>query len=641
MNIDAELKYTSVNAEEYTEKEYREYLRNSWKSWGISQSRLEAVLPLYAPGFQITPEIQAQRKERRARSEQMLQKWTDVLTNQMYREGYNDLSTNDGHGTLSREMYALLDASGTPEAEAKNQQILPILQGSDSAAKTKLVLDRLEEARRLLDESRSMTDAQVVEHFAELYRASKVAAEIQNYLGNKDLTFNAEQREHLKQFEQRYMTASMSLTARMELMANPLYEVLDPHRLAQMDLTGSLQTDAEDGKLPEGDYTQLTDYLKNLQQMMRYPTKLKENTVEEYFQKISDDPEKIELYDYMGERSGDGASVMGAALQRGQPMIAVFPNGEVQAFRALEKPDSISLAKVSMEKVVNEGAATTMDTLAKELKKADPWYLWSGSDEFKNVRVTLEHVQENFKRLDEPTTEKQAEDMERQMRELKKAADDYLETKSRPYKNDLERSRVMAATRLQQFASDKLAQIGFLAQAREKHFEQEAQPQLPYDVVANKAHEYFQMKVWGNEKGNEALRLHSDARNALHTSEMLSLTQAEQFTPEEKKRVRHLMAQMTALDVILNDRNTKDGQMEIALNQVGREKFVEGIEASKEFEELTKNLTPKAFGRFIANDGAKEYSSKIIASLAPKAPQAKRSAPVVTNVRKNNGPVKQ
>ena len=176
MNIDAELKYTSVNAEEYTEKEYREYLRNIWKSWGISQSRLEAVLPLYAPGFQITPEIQAQRKERRARSEQMLQKWTDVLTNQMYREGYNDLSTNDGHGTLSREMYALLDASGTPEAEAKNQQILPILQGSDSAAKTKLVLDRLEEARRLLDESRSMTDAQGVEHFAELYRASKVAA---------------------------------------------------------------------------------------------------------------------------------------------------------------------------------------------------------------------------------------------------------------------------------------------------------------------------------------------------------------------------------------------------------------------------------------------------------------------------------
>ena len=222
MNIDAELKYTSVNAEEYTEKEYREYLRNSWKSWGLSQSMLEDVLPLYAPGFQITPEIQAQRKERRARSEQMLQKWTDVLTNQMYREGYNDLSTNDGHGTLSREMYALLDASGTPEAEAKNQQILPILQGSDSAAKTKLVLDRLEEARRLLDESRSMTDAQVVEHFAELYRASKVAAEIQNYLGNKDLTFNAEQREHLKQFEQRYMTASMSLTARMELMANPL-----------------------------------------------------------------------------------------------------------------------------------------------------------------------------------------------------------------------------------------------------------------------------------------------------------------------------------------------------------------------------------------------------------------------------------
>lgn len=131
-----------------------------------------------------------------------------------------------------------------------------------------------------------------------------------------------------------------------------------------------------------------------------------------------------------------------------------------------------------MEKVVNEGAATTIDTLAKEMKKADPWYLWSGSDEFKNGRVTLEHVQQNFKRLDEPATEKQAEDMERQMQELKKTVDAYLETKSTPYKNDLERSRVMAVTRLQQFASAKLAQIGFLAQAREKLFEQGAQPQL-------------------------------------------------------------------------------------------------------------------------------------------------------------------
>lgn len=73
--------------------------------------------------------------------------------------------------------------------------------------------------------------------------------------------------------------------------------------------------------------------------------------------------------------------------------------------------------------------------------------------------------------------------------------------------------------------------------------------------MEKKAQKYCQMNVSGNEKGMEAFFLQEDVRVALYMQETLGLTQVKKFTPQDKKKARHIMAQMTVLDMILNDRN--------------------------------------------------------------------------------------
>jgi hypothetical protein len=394
--------------------------------------------------------------------------------------------------------------------------------------RAEMVIERVQRASEMLPElERMAADPQaLLQNARELMDVTQVYAEINNWLSDNNLgldangnrikpariAFTPEEIQWLRQQEIN-QTATLILSHKLRLIANPLYEVMDTDAINDYDYNVFA---AEDGINPQS-YSYQAEVDDHAAQKIAA-------SQEKAFAKLINDDPKDKLSNLL--KSGrldlsngfaDFASQMFSdvsSMQQAQGMLAkdrlkmvrtdfCFDGENLKCYR--EKvdengaPDMVinfrpnglgDEAPIAFEKngrvvvlcvdprspAVDPTSHTRPETLfnyrlegnlralSKRLGDADPWY-WGGSPQFTAIRTALG----KFK--DRPLTlnsESDLKDTHRRLQELSTAVKTYIEGKDPNFlgKNDYEQERIDAALSVETYVQLKLKQLDLVGKAR-------------------------------------------------------------------------------------------------------------------------------------------------------------------------------
>lgn len=109
-------------------------------------------------------------------------------------------------------------------------------------------------------------------------------------------------------------------------------------------------------------------------------------------------------------------------------------------------------------------------------------------------------------------------------------------------------------------------------------------------------------------------QIYESALDKLGDNRTAELMSVRTFTPENEAYARELMGELAVVDLILHERaasNGGPGLLEQSLNGMEPKNFMKGMTGSKDFRDMTQNLTPKTFSEFLRKNGERSFTKKV------------------------------
>ena len=475
-----------------------------------------------------------------------------------------------------------------------------------------------------------------------------------------------------------------NVSSRTDLIANPYYEMLDHQRLADdtdrsklIMLLGQYKDLAKAPQDPEAaprpPITQAlvasmnrAYALKNSIEGLSMETieqQLREEgvTLPEYSWKYTDEHgnprgiDKTEIF--------EGRTVYVQADGKAWKLSAVqTPNGKRPV---VEAPDTGALLDQ-----LDQNFSAERNELKAALKGAE--LRLRGSKEYDNITKSVEAL-EKLGTLGKHPTPYQCEQMKQHLEALQQASQTYLDTKGARGKNEREQKRMDAARSVQEFAKRKLQQLALAAgsmatnaaraatsaegrifgqSAEEREARKEVQQshinesleKRRIELIHEKARELCTRTLPVVECDLLRPTLQMQLQSGLNTTLGCIQSTTGELSDGQKNWAKETMVQMTAMELVtqmVESRKASKNPVELGQklfpgSNTGQ--LLESIRKSPLLKEAVKDLTPRSFGDFIAFDGARDLSRRIIADAAERSKQAKQGKPNKA-VQKENDPL--
>lgn len=632
-----------------TRETYRAKLMGLFQLSRLSEEALAAQISQVTDGgYSITEEDQRQREERAALS----QRARDIVVNTVVGMAL-DPNAQGFAPDKQRSFKAFLDYSGAPGAEEKNAQLHRLFtKGTPQEQKEYLIRNLRESpyAHLTLEQANSMSDREVVDSFQKMLPLSFMIGEIDSMLSRGYFPFTPEEKEFLLGLKPTQDAIGL-LQSRMNMIANPYYEIFHDERFTKVDAVEarSMYTDAVGESRSEDSYAHYVDNLGLIQTAKRF---LIGERFAHSMEELGLDMETITV------RNAQGESVpkddITETLQLGGTILLQSPVGAVYAFQMdpqNDQPKHISPeeARKSLARGVKAGLGESLEDLVDQVDDADR-RVWWGSSQFKEMRAALTKLSDLAETLNEQPTPQQLKDLRKQLRALEDTSKAYLERKREEKhlgagealvgKNDREQDRIDAANAIQTFAREKLSLLNLsdrlakvdLAESRkmkqksvwrgaanrnaageqmgkEEKMIRDAFGPPDYQPEGDVFNCYDfgwirDVPVPGNKRGalNQELGGNhpvwwtaQDARLACKHLEALASKQS--LTREDQELARGYIATITAIDLILQERGgelrpTEAGSVEKKLAE-DPESFINGVEKEPLFQKAITSARTK------------------------------------------------
>lgn len=651
-----------------TRETYRAKLMGLFQLSRLSEEELAGQISQATDGgYSITEEDQRQREERAALS----QRARDIVVNTVVGMEL-DPNAKGFHADKQRSFQTFLDYSGAPGAEEKNAQLHSLFTKGTPQEQKEYIIRSLRESpytHLTLEQANSMSDREVVDSFQKMLPLFFMLNEIDSMLSHEYLPFTPEEKEFLLGLKLTQDAVGL-LQGRMNMIANPYYEILHYERFTKVDAVEAENKYVDAVRM----YTKQDaygHYVNNLGLIQMEKGYLIGERLAHSMEELGLDMETLTVWNAQGESvPKDNIAV---TLQMGGTILLQSPGGAAYAFQMdpqndQPKPISPEEPRKSLARVVKAGLGKPLEDLVDQVDDADR-RVWWGSSQFKEMQAALTKLSELAETLNEQPTPQQLKDLRKQLRALEDTSKAYLERKREEKhlgageelvgKNDREQDRIDAANAIQTFAREKLSLLNLsdrlvkadLAESRKMKREsvwrgaanQNAAgeqmgkeekmirdafgpPDYQPDGFVFSRYDFGGIRdvpVPGDERGvlNRVMGgvrpVWWTAQNAhMACTHLEELARKQSLTREDQELAKGYIAAITAVDLVLLGRGgkrqvTEAGSVEKKLAE-DPIRFVNGIEKEPLFQKATADLNPRKLAYFLENQGGRHIAGAML-----------------------------
>lgn len=644
-----------------TRETYRAKLMGLFQLSRLSEEALAGQISQATDGgYSITEEDQRQREERAALS----QRARDIVVNTVVGMAF-DPNAQGFHADKQRSFKTFLDYSGAPGAEEKNAQLHRLFtEGTPQEQKEYLIRNLRESpyAHLTLEQANSMSDREVVDSFQKMLPLFFMLNEIDSMLSRGYLPFTPADKEFLLGLKLTQDAVGL-LQGRMNMIANPYYEILHYERFTKVDAVEA-ESKYKDAVVMYTKQDAYAHYVNNLGLIQMSKRHLIGERFAHSLEELGLDMETLTVRNAQGESMPKDDIT--ETLQLGGTILLQSPSGAAYAFQMdpqNDQPKSISPEepRKSLARGLKAGLGKPLEDLVDQVDDADR-RVWWGSSQFKEMQAALTKLSELAETLNEQPTPQQLKDLRKQLRALEDTSKAYLERKREEKhlgagealvgKNDREQDRIDAANAIQTFAREKLSLLNLsdrlvkadLAESRkmkqksvwrgvanqnaagEQMGKEEKMirdafgpPDYQPDGVVFSRYDFGGIRdvpVPGDERGtlNQVMGgvrpVWWTAQNArMACTHLEALASKQSLTREDQELARGYIAAITAVDLVLLGRGgkrqvTEAGSVEKKLAE-DPIRFVNGIEKEPLFQKATADLNPRKLAYFLENQGSR------------------------------------
>ena len=592
-----------------TQKEFQKELQKFILISKLSEKEMTETIQATLPGYTVTEQDRAQKKQRAQLSKRM----RDTMT--QYLKDYNKTHVERRKTPRVQLDRALADDTllllPHPEQNGEYERRYDILVNGTAEKKNELLFDALHEAKQGYTREKLMklTDEEIVADFENLYRLQKYASAAVYLSEMKDLGLSKEQRKELLDFEREFCDVASLAFCRAKAISEPSYDLLHPDRFPAYD--GFTFGNKAEELIEDLDQARMFGKIGNA--FIPYNS-LRGDVLGNEIQRRELEGFAIEDVTWMDleqkplepwqKRSG-GYGVPTNEMLVGNPLIAVLPNGKMKVFsNKILEGGGMALESGPMSVYMDRKIPGALDALSKGLKKVDHWYI-RGSQEFKNVQADLEKIQNEWRALGPDPTEYQRNRLREQMLGLEAHCAEYINNKNLKEKqNDRDKERLAAIKAVSQFAKKQIASLRIVdtqakarAEARrskenaaERAAFQQAKSQEARDArmegklseehmkdfaersaraaaalektVDGQIYKYENMKCPKSSAGNMVEGLRIEVEHNMKWLRKNGYAEGDRLKIGVKTICTNLMVNMTLLDMALLDRHTSGFQKE-------------------------------------------------------------------------------
>lgn len=637
------------------------------------------------PTFTLPNWSDEERGMRRDRMEQAREKLVDnVMGRVIAKMKAGEFSTTE------RSNLCLLDTAGTKEADEANLALADAVNKNDLEA-IGAAWDRKLAAidPPTIDELRALSDEELIENYGKFRDLAEVAEESENVLkraNNSELPINESTRAKLEIMKGQ-MNVYAALQARMELMADPIYEFLDVQALpfgkqaqsfgvAFMELAGNPKL----GELTDSGKT-LTTLVEHVgcsclellaDEMRKQGIRPEECTVPTA---DGSAPLVSEGYSWNGE-----VDDMGRGMTYGKGICVVDKTGTPNVFRLSEQG---SIVRTNAKELAF-GGLSEVAQVEKLMDGANRRWLLTGSGEFAQARKLSHLLGKQCKALGDPPSAESRAALKQTLEQILQQTRDYAEKKStKTTHSALETKRMEAMEALGALAEremhnldlyEKVEQLNHAKRERNQaamteQYTKAETFEAPSPVTAGVAidapmafapkeknalmseintkylneselnrRQYLtnQRSALRDELYGKMTRSGNDGREINEEKGLLDV-RGDAFTPKQQHMAKMAMARMYVLDIVNMERSKIEGEfitpaedsMEWQLMENG-ETLIEKIAAEPAFNSLIGEVTPLRFQQFLQKNGPqkmREFKENLGKMQEENIPEKKQPQP--------------
>ena len=618
---------------------------------------------LLKPDYAITPEDEAQRKERRQISriarENLFNFVYDNAELKIKSATEEEIKNPSIYRHMARGFSMLFDFRPGPEAAAHNEKMKEIFMmdgndrfvNSDINQRTEVIVEFIDrQLNRNFDELYNMTDRQVAENFVSLYPLYVLAAEGADGFRNmngKAFNLSDDQLERLSQLRLQHQGLFSYLRSRFQSIANPNYEIFHYERLYTKNDEEPFATIDIMNEPDADDYTDQPEQLaedkaryavferfqgdKNVRAFYDYTADTKSyskdggiDAVNRYIRRLNI-PEDLLKMPYRNAKNtleiplmlevtrADGTAIPEEDLMNGDLLTFVNPMDQKKHFL---KSNGITMEEIDITRLPDP-LRTEPDRLMKMLDAANPWRIraFTGSEEFNEMQKALRDVQTLKEKLGPDPTRERKEELNQALDTLQQKAENYVGYKGGDPKRttkESERARINVGTALVKFAKEGKT----LLAAHNELLDMTYAMNLNEGAIKNEQDFQLDMKLADHYQNLDLKDPMFKLGNGIYDS----IYAAGKDLPENPL---DLMARMVVYDLVMRERIAKkDGEPHTIEEMYLKnpEKFVNGLKESETLKKAAEGMDKDKFHQLvnqaIGANGIQPLTSQVLAEQA-------------------------
>lgn len=444
------------------------------KPFGLDMDELaetvDRVMPVGHPPFE-------ENKARTAVSEQLTYTMRDIINDFHQTKELEQKIGTESYFNQPRHLrefverqYLFADHEFPQQYEDEWKACRETIENGSPEAKAELFMERLNDFAPTFQELQGirlngMTDEQIAVNFQNIFTAKLVLNYMHEALEDPGLAFSPEQTEQLRKLEGIFKEPVNKACQRADYIANGFYSMFPPEQLLELDQQKLLNADPDFFKKNP----KFKNYLDNIASPMmdQMANQAANAAVRDVMKRHGN--EKVTWKDLSGKeihvepKENGEYSMDRNPFREGKPLVAQYADGTQRVFLGRLSPVGSTAYKMdNSRKLALQGdAKKTSKDLMQEATKADPWYLLSGSTQYKNMRNAMEAVGKAYKEMGNPPTALQVKEMRELSRQLEQTSTAYLghklDGKDPGFmgKNETERNRIEIARKIQRFAKQQ------------------------------------------------------------------------------------------------------------------------------------------------------------------------------------------
>ena len=652
-----------------TERESFDQLATMFPTKPGNQKVILDAIRLVRPDYTITPEDEAQRKERRQISQTARDNMFHFLhfSASLKEESPTpeQIANPKSYTHMARGFDMLFDFNIGPEAEAHNQKIkkLFMMDGTDAYVDS-TIEERTEVMKEFIDRQLQtdfsklfhLSDRELAENFPKLYPLYVLTMEGGDGFASKngkDYNLPQEYQEKLTALKERNQGAFSDMKARFEAIANPNYEIFHYERMHSKNSAES-HTMADQLTEPLAfEYEDRPEELKeDLARFKTYDRLAKDETArsvygammnmevlnglggavdkvnehirklnipEDQFQKPYHEFRSLVVPPLLEVKRADDSAIPNEELMNGDLLYFVNPMDQKKHFL---KSNGITMEEIDITRLPDP-LRTEPDRLMKMLEDANPWRIrtFTSSEEFNEMQKALRDVQVLKETLGPDPSREKKEALNKALDKLQQKAEKYVDYKggdATRYTKESERARINVGKALAKFAKEGKTLLDAHNQLHDMTWTMEL------NEAAIKEEQDFQLDL----KLSDHYQALDDPMFKLGNGIYDSISAAGKELPENPL---DLMARMVAYDLVMRERIAKkDGEPHTIENMFIKnpKDFVNGLKESEALKKAAEGMDKDKFHQLVnqatSANGIQPLTSQVLAEQAQK--QARQMA---------------